>query len=61
MGGSGGVGLSIMGAFALILISDIAAGLNLDVWVPDAAAALLLLVMVASRALVDGRLQKRAS
>lgn len=61
MGGSGGIGLSIMGAFSLILISDIATGLNLDVWVSVAASALLLLVMVAARALFDRRLQRRAS
>ncbi|EHN10516.1 Ribose ABC transport system permease protein RbsC (TC 3.A.1.2.1) [Patulibacter medicamentivorans] len=58
-GGAGGVGLSVMAAFSLILISDIASAMNLDVWVSVAASALLLLVMVTARALVERRAEGR--
>lgn len=59
-GGQGGFGLSLMGVFALTLISDIVTGANLDVWVSVAASALLLLVMVSVRSLAE-RVQRRAS
>ena len=60
-GGRGGFGLSLMGVFSLTLISDIVTGANLDVWVSVAASALLLLVMVSIRALVDRRTARSAA
>jgi len=58
-GGEGGVGLTIMGALALTLISDIVQAVNLAVWVSVAASAGLLLVLVAARSLLEIRLQRR--
>ena len=60
-GGSGGIGLSIMAAFSLTLISDIANASNLDVWVSVAASALLLLLVVSVRSLVDRNTDRRAA
>jgi ribose transport system permease protein len=59
-GGKGGVGLSVLGALSLALISDIVAALNLDIWVATAASSGLLLVLVLGRATVS-RLLGRSS
>lgn len=53
LGGRGGVGLSIMAALSLALISDIVSAVNFDVWVSVAASSGLLLVVVVVRALIE--------
>jgi ribose transport system permease protein len=58
-GGEGGVGMTIMGALALTLISDIVQAVNLAVWVSVAASAGLLLVLVAARSLIEMRVERR--
>ncbi len=58
-GGEGGVGMTIMAALALTLISDIVQAVNLAVWVSVAASAGLLLVLVAARSVIDARLVRR--
>lgn len=60
-GGSGGVGLSVMAAFALTLISDIVSAMDLSIWVSVAASAALLLFVVTVRALVDARARRVAA
>jgi ribose transport system permease protein len=59
LGGRGGVGLSIMAALSLTLISDIVSAVNLDVWVSVAASAGLLLVVVVLRSLVERQVERR--
>lgn len=49
-GGSGGVGLTVIGAFVLVLIDELVQALNLSSWVSVGAAALLLLIAVGLRA-----------
>jgi ribose transport system permease protein len=58
-GGEGGVGMTIMAALALTLISDIVQAVNLAVWVSVAASAGLLLALVAARSLIEMRLARR--
>jgi ribose transport system permease protein len=58
LGGRGGIGLSIMAALSLTLISDVVSAVNLDVWVSVAASAGLLLIVVVLRALVERRLER---
>ena len=58
-GGEGGVGMTIMAALSLTLISDIVQAVNLDVWVSVAASAGLLLAMVAARSVIEMRLSRR--
>ena len=58
-GGEGGVGMTIMAALSLTLISDIVQAVNLAVWVSVAASAGLLLVLVAARSLIEMRLARR--
>lgn len=60
-GGEGGVGMTIMAALALTLISDIVSAVNLAVWVSVAASAGLLLVMVVARSLIDRHLTRRST
>lgn len=57
-GGQGGVGLTIMAALALTLISDIVSAVNLAVWVSVAASSALLLAVVVARSLVEARLER---
>lgn len=57
-GGEGGVGMTIMAALALTLISDIVQAVNLAVWVSVAASAGLLLALVAARSLIEMRLAR---
>ena len=49
LGGSGGIGLTIMAALSLTLIGDIVSVLNYGAWVSVAASSALLLVIVALR------------
>jgi len=58
-GGEGGVGMTIMAALALTLITDIVSAVNLDVWVSVAASAGLLLVLVVARAMIERQLARR--
>lgn len=58
-GGEGGVGMTIMAALALTLISDIVQAVNLAVWVSVAASAGLLLLLVAARSVIEMRLARR--
>lgn len=53
LGGRGGVGLSIMAALSLTLISDITSAVNLAAWVSVAASAGLLLLIVVLRSLAE--------
>jgi ribose transport system permease protein len=53
LGGKGGAGLAILGAFVLIFIANITQALNLQPWVSDMASALLLLIVVGVRALLE--------
>jgi ribose transport system permease protein len=54
-GGQGGVGLTILAALSLTLISDIVGAINLNAWVSVAASAALLLIVVMCRSLVSQR------
>ncbi|MGH2893503.1 MAG: ABC transporter permease [Solirubrobacteraceae bacterium] len=58
-GGEGGVGMTMMAALVLTLISDIVQAVNLAVWVSVAASAGLLLVLVAARSMIETRLARR--
>jgi ribose transport system permease protein len=53
LGGKGGAGLAILGAFILVFIANVTQALNLEPWVSDMASALLLLVVVGTRALLE--------
>lgn len=55
LGGRGGVGLTVMATFVLVLIADIVSALNLSVWVSVAAQFGLLLAVVAVRSFVETR------
>lgn len=59
LGGRGGVGLTVMAALSLILISDIVSAVNLEVWVSVAASASLLLVVVIVRSFIETHIEKR--
>jgi len=58
-GGSGGIGLTMMAALALIFISDIISAINLETWVSVAASSGLLLIVVVARTLIDREIQRR--
>ncbi len=60
LGGRGGVGLTVMATFVLVLIADIVSALNLSVWVSVAAQFGLLLVVVAVRSFVETRKREEA-
>lgn len=51
LGGRGGVGLSVMGVFVLVMINDLVAGLQLPTWVAIVASAAMLLIVVSLRSL----------
>lgn len=55
LGGRGGVGLTTMAVFVLVLIADIVSALNLSVWVSVAAQFGLLLAVVAVRSFIETR------
>jgi ribose transport system permease protein len=57
-GGRGGVGLTIMGAFILILINDLVTALHFAPYVSVLAASALLLVVVGGQAVVELRAAK---
>jgi ribose transport system permease protein len=59
MGGSGGIGLTVMAALALTFMSDIVSAVNLNTWVSVAASAGLLLIVVAIRSLLARALAGR--
>ena len=55
LGGSGGVGLTVMATFVLTIIADVVSALNLSVWVAVAASAGLLLAVVSVRSFFELR------
>ncbi|MHB1468786.1 MAG: ABC transporter permease [Solirubrobacteraceae bacterium] len=59
LGGSGGVGLTMMAAIALTFISDIISAINLESWVSVAASSGLLLLVVVARSLIDAKMARR--
>lgn len=58
-GGKGGIGLTVMAALSLTIISDIVAAMNLGAWVAVAASSGLLLVVVVLRSVVELMSQRR--
>lgn len=58
-GGSGGIGLTMMAAGALVFISDIVSEVNLETWVSVAASSGLLLAVVIVRTLIDRLVERR--
>jgi ribose transport system permease protein len=60
-GGSGGLGLSVVGAFIEIIISDLVLAENLATWVATLASALLLLAVITIQALASKELARGAT
>ncbi len=58
-GGSGGIGLTMMAAGALIFIQDIISAVNLETWVAVAASSGLLLAVVVVRTLIERLVERR--
>lgn len=61
MGGSGGLGLTLMGAFILIVLGGVVAALSLPSAVAVTASSVLLVIAVATRTLLQRRLSRGSS
>jgi ribose transport system permease protein len=57
-GGSGGAGLTILGVLVLTLISNFVQAVNLEAWVTVASSSALLLLVVATRAVIEFRKER---